>query len=102
MKFPQEFIDYLRSDAPRFGDLPSFPVYFQLWEEPELELFNADYEVSKYAPGFLGFGSDGGGEMFAFDEKGRIFALPFIGMSPKDATFVCESWAEFVSRIVVS
>lgn len=101
MKFPHEFIDYLRSGAPRFGDLPSFPVYFQLWEEAELEQFNTEYEVPKYAPGFLGFGSDGGGEMFAFDEKGRIFALPFIGMNPKDATFVCESWAEFVSRIVV-
>lgn len=102
MKFPQEFIDYLRSDAPKFGDLPSFPVYFQLWEETELEQFNIEYEVPKYAPGFVGFGSDGGGEMFAFDETGRIFALPFIGMSPKDATFVCESWTQFVSRIVVA
>jgi hypothetical protein len=100
MKPPPEFIIYLRSDAPKFGDLPSFPVYFQLWEEAELEQFNKEYEVPKYAPGFFGFGSDGGGEMFAFDQQGRIFALPFIGMEPKVATFVCESWTEFASRIV--
>jgi hypothetical protein len=102
MKVPQEFLAYLRSDAPKFGDLPSFPVYFQLWEESELERFNLEYEVPKYASGFFGFGSDGGGEMFAFDERGRVFALPFIGMSPKDATFVCESWTEFAARIVVT
>lgn len=102
MKTPQEFVAYLRSEAPKFGDLPSFPVYFQLWDEADLERFNVEYEVPKYAPGFFGFGSDGGGEMFAFDEEGRIFALPFIGMDPKEATFVCESWKEFVSRIVVA
>jgi len=102
MKAPQDFIAYLRSEAPKFGDLPSFPVYFQLWDEADLEQFNTEYQVPKWAPGFFGFGSDGGGEMFAFDEKGRIFALPFVGMDPKEATFVCESWAEFVSRIVVA
>lgn len=99
---PPEFIFYLRSAAPKFGDLPSFPVYFQLWEESELEQFNSEYEVSRYAPGFFGFGSDGGGEMFAFDSKGRIFALPFVGMNPKEATLVCDSWTEFASRIAAT
>ena len=56
MKAPPEFIAYLRSDAPKFGDLPSFPVYFQLWAESELEQFNTEYEVPRYAPGFFGFG----------------------------------------------
>ena len=99
MKPPPEFIDYLRSGAPRFADLPSFPVYVEFWEESDLETFNREYEVEKYAPGFIGFGSDGGGEMFAFDGAGRVVALPFIGMDPKDATPICDSWSEFASRI---
>ena len=99
MKIPAEFLSYLKSDAPKFGDLPSFPVYFQLWEESELETFNREYQVPEYAPGFFGFGSDGGGEMFAFDKEGKIFAIPFIGMSPNDATFICDSWNELETRI---
>ncbi len=100
MKPPPEFLSYLRSDAPKYGDLPSFPVYFQLWDESELETFNREYQVPEYAPGFFGFGSDGGGEMFAFDGEGRIYAIPFVGMSPIDATPVCDSWNEFKSRII--
>jgi hypothetical protein len=100
MKLPPEFIDHLRSDAQKFGDLPSFPVYFQLWEESELDTFNREYQVPEYAPGFFGFGSDGGGEMFAFDNDGKVYAIPFIGMSPKDATFVCASWKELENRMI--
>jgi hypothetical protein len=100
MNLPPEFLSYLRSAAPKFGDLPSFPVYFQLWDESELEAFNREYQVPEYASGFFGFGSDGGGEMFALDREGKIYAIPFIGMSPGDAAFVCASWNEFESRII--
>jgi hypothetical protein len=53
------------------------------------------YEVAKYAPGFFGFASNGGGEMYAFSPTGAIVYLPFIGMEPKYARHLANSWQEF-------
>ncbi len=97
MKLPDDFSSYLRSDAPKFGDRDDFPVGFELWNEADLETFNINYEVPKYAPEFFGFGSDGGGEMLAFGPDGKIYVLPFIGMEPKVATLVADSWTDFQS-----
>ena len=48
-------------------------------------------------PGFLGFGSSGSGEMFAFDAKHQVFMIPFIGMDPEEAQLVAGAWIEFVN-----
>ena len=48
----------------------------------------------RFAPGFLGFGSNGGGELLAFDAAGRIVMLPMVGMSAHDAKLVAGSWSE--------
>jgi hypothetical protein len=60
---------------------------------------NLGYQVPEFAPGFLGFGSSGGGEMLAFDADGRVVMIPFIPMSPELALPVADSWSEFVERI---
>ena len=39
----------------------------------------------------------GGGEMLAFGPDGKVYALPFIGIEPKVATFVADSWSAFRS-----
>jgi hypothetical protein len=54
---------------------------------------NADYQVEEFMTGFVGFGSDGGGEMLAFDETGAVWKLPFVGYSSKeDAWKVADRW----------
>lgn len=77
--------------------------YLILWRAGELIDFNRDYEVAKYAPGLLLFGSNGGGEAFAFDtrqsEEMRIRMVPFIGMSLKDATPVANTFESFLTRL---
>ena len=75
------------------------PGWFQLWPPAEVEQMNRDYHVSELAPGFLGFGSSGGGELLAFDAGGRVVMIPFILMSPEHALPVASSWSEFVERI---
>ena len=100
MKLPDDFVRYLQSDLPRSGDLPDFPLWFVIWPEKEMEQRNKEYQVEEYAPGFYGFASDGGGEMFAFGPDGGIYALPFVGMEPKVAKRLAASWTEFQSRIV--
>jgi hypothetical protein len=100
MKLPDDFVAYLRSELPKGGELPEFPLWFEIWPEKEMEQWNKEYQVEEYAPGFYGFASDGGGEMFAFGPDGGIYALPFIGMEPKAAKRLAASWNEFQSRIV--
>jgi hypothetical protein len=53
-----------------------------------LEL-NKDYQVDEYAPGLFFFGSNGGGEAFAFDLRTAarpVVAVPFVGMDLSLAT----------------
>lgn len=52
MKLPEDFVSYLRSGAPRYGELRDFPLWFELWPEQEMEQWNRDYQVAEYAPGF--------------------------------------------------
>jgi hypothetical protein len=57
--------------------------YLILWRSEELSKFNREYEVDQYAPGLLLFGSNGGGEGYAFDTRVAsmsIARVPFIGM----------------------
>jgi cell wall assembly regulator SMI1 len=77
--------------------------YLILWKAEELHQFNRDYQVSEYAPGFLMFGSTGGGDGFAFDTRTspyRVMQVPFIGMSLDDAFFVAESFTKLLERMV--
>ncbi|MDR3455817.1 MAG: hypothetical protein P4N60_00105 [Verrucomicrobiae bacterium] len=100
MKVPDDFVRYLQSGASRSGELADFPLWFEIWPDEQLEQWNKEYEVEKYAPGFFGFAGDGGGEMYAFGPDGAIYALPLIGMEPKVAKRLAASWSEFENKIV--
>src|SRR5215475_9806818 len=96
---PTTFLDYWSTDEPKEGPLLVDPGWFQLWPPDEIAQLNEDYEVAEYAPGFLGFGSSGGGEMLAFDQSLRVFMLPFITMKPEEAILVALSWDDFLSKV---
>jgi hypothetical protein len=100
MKLPDDFVSYLRSGAPRSGKLMEFPLWFEIWPEEDMNQWNNDYQVKMYAPGFFGFAGDGGGEMYAFGPDGAIYALPLIGMEPKVAKRLANSWTDFESKIM--
>ena len=54
-----------------------------LWPVKRLRELNEGYHVGEFAPGLVLFGSDGGGEGFAFDTRGgstTIVSVPFVGM----------------------
>jgi hypothetical protein len=101
MQVPPDYLTYIRSDSPAFGDLAcdDFDRYFDLWPESDIEQFNTDSEVQKLAPGFVAFATSGGGELYAFNPTGQIFELPCIGMEAHHASQLAESWHEFASRI---
>lgn len=99
---PEEYFCYLGRGGSKTGLLTVEPGWFQLWGPGELKQRNVDYNVPKCAPGFVGFGSSGGGEIFAFDGRQRVFVLPLADMAARTATLIANSWAEFLAMIEVS
>jgi len=76
--------------------------YLILWGVEELVQFNNEYEVQDYAPGLVLFGSDGGGEGYAFDTRKTptsIVQVPFIGMDLMYARPRADSFSEFITKL---
>ncbi|QEX18343.1 hypothetical protein FRZ44_36480 [Hypericibacter terrae] len=84
LALPQDYVDFLRYENGGEGFIGS--AYLILWRVEELLELNRAYQVTDYAPGLLLFGSDGGGEAFAFDRRSDIapvVLVPFVGMDLK-------------------
>lgn len=91
----QELLAYYAAGKPLVCELDANPYLCEFWLQEELTKSNVLYEVPLYAPGFFGFATSGGGELFAISPSGAVVCLPFIGMEPAVALPVAPSWAEF-------
>jgi len=96
---PKDYIAHFKEAGVVEGFTEGMPGYVALWNPDEIEAGNRDLQVATYAPGFLGFGTNGGGELLAFDESGAVFMLPMIGMEPQYANKIADSWCEVARRI---
>ncbi|QDU90910.1 SMI1 / KNR4 family protein [Pirellulimonas nuda] len=97
---PQDYRSFLLGRGGGEGFLGE--QYLILWNADQIVPYNADYEAETYAPGLLIFGSSGGGEGFAFDLRKQcndIVAVPFIGMSLKDAKSIAPSFTDFLEKL---
>jgi hypothetical protein len=63
-----------------------------LWSADEVASGNRELGVELYAPGFVAFAGNGGGEVFAFDKIGAVFMLPMIGLEPEAAIQVASDF----------
>ena len=73
----------------------------QLWVAEEVLTHNAGYEVGIWHPGHFGFGSSGGGVMFAFREgdADRVYGVPFDSRDPEDIYVVASTLREFAAAL---
>ncbi|MBC7987458.1 MAG: SMI1/KNR4 family protein [Sphingomonadaceae bacterium] len=97
---PNSYLQFIRQHNGGEGFVGKH--YLSLWKIEDLAQFNKDYEVFDYAPGFIFFGSYGGGEGFAFDTTDQrlpISIIPFIGMSREDAIRVSDSFDGFFEAL---
>lgn len=69
------------------------PGYVALWSIADVPAHNASIEIDVYAPGFLAFAGNGGGEVLVFDATGVVCMLPLIGMDPEYAIKIAESFS---------
>ena len=76
--------------------------YASLWRVEELIERNRGYQVSEFAPGLLLFGSDGGGEAFAFDRRSDeqpVVRVPFTPLELKEVLAVATSFEGFIDAL---
>jgi len=81
LRLPEDYAQFLQQTNGGEGFIGS--AYLILWSVGDLIEMNKAYQVADYAPGLFLFGSDGGGEAFAFDmrtEAKPIVSVPFVGM----------------------
>jgi hypothetical protein len=72
--------------------------YVALWSPDELLERNEGYGFREYARNLVAFGSDGGGEAFAFDRsESTIVMVPFVGMD--QPVVLGRSFREFLRRL---
>jgi hypothetical protein len=94
---PADYAAYLqaRGAFECFVNGDDGPGYAALWPLEQLQDNNAGYGLELYAPGFVAFGSNGGGELLCFDGMGAVYMLPAIGMEPDAAIRVADTFDEF-------
>jgi hypothetical protein len=92
---PNDLVRYHGSGAPLICELDLQPWRCEFWPLAEVAALNEAYSVEEFAPGYVGFASSGGGELFAFSPSGAIECLPFVPMSPAEALPIAPAWAQF-------
>lgn len=98
--FPRDYIAFLKLANGAKGSIGD--SYISLWSMQDLANNNKGYEVEQYAPGFLLFGSDGGGNAYAFntlEDPMTVYRLPFIGMSKDTAEYISDSFTRFLADL---
>ncbi|WP_374577796.1 SMI1/KNR4 family protein [Phenylobacterium sp.] len=97
---PPSYLSFLRQHNGGEGFVGD--SYVVLWRAEDLVDFNREYEVAKYAPGIILFGSNGGGEGYGFDTQLAglpIVQLPFIGMERRYATPIAEDFIHLFAKL---
>jgi cell wall assembly regulator SMI1 len=97
---PSDYKEFLKKNNGGEGFIGE--NYLILWSIEELAQFNKEYQIEEYAPGLILFGSDGGGEGFAFDRRtlpATIVQVPFIGMELNYARLMAANFDEFLAKL---
>lgn len=103
LRLPEDYATFLQEADGGEGFVGN--AYLILWRARELLEMNKAYEVDEYAPGLFLFGSDGGGEAFAFDTRSDakpIVSVPFVGMELKIARPVAPNFTVFLEELFKS
>jgi hypothetical protein len=103
VELPETYIALLHYSNGGEGELGVDPGWFQLWPVEQVIELNQLYEVEANVPGFFGFGSDGGGEMLAFDMRGgkpwKVVMIPFIPMQVEYAVVIDDDFRGFLQNM---
>lgn len=96
---PNDYRDFLRASNGGEGFIgPN--AYVILRMIGDLSEMNNAYQVAEYAPGLFLFGSDGGGDAYAFHSRTSampIVSVPFVGMELSVARVIAPTFSAFLN-----
>lgn len=105
LRLPKGYLELLAVTNGGEGDLGVKPGWLAIWPASEVMQNNAGYQVADNTPGLLGFGSNGGGELLAFDARGSepwpVAMVPFIPMQIDEAIQIAPEFDKFLEAIGV-
>lgn len=100
---PEDYFSFFEYSNGGEGPLLIEPGWFCLWPAEEVIILNLDYGVDKWLPGFVGFGSNGGGELFAFDTRSpqalKVYMIPFGDLDEVSAILVADNFVSLIGAI---
>jgi hypothetical protein len=99
LALPADYLDWKRQSNGGSGFIDD--CFLALWPIEEVKRLSDGYQEGQSERLWLFFGSNGGGEGFAFDLRFAsmpIVEAPFITLDPDDALFCATSFAEFMKR----
>ena len=103
IQLPNSYLTFLAASNGGEGDLALKPGWISFWPANEVSRWNAEYQVARNVPGLIGFGSNGGGELLAFDTRlGPPYAIvmvPFVPMAIDDLRVVAPSFDALLSKL---
>ena len=101
---PRAYLDFLRTRNGAEGPVGE-NGYVALYAAEDIQRMNDGYQVSRFAPGLLLIGSDGGGSAFAIDtrpgdpEAMEYVEVPFIPLDVDEIEFRAESLTALLQHI---
>jgi len=100
---PTEYLDLLRKSDGGTAFRSDYPTYSRLWSADLVPKNNEGYEVQEFAPGFVGFGDDGGEVILGFDTRSGppypVLAIPFVPMEFESSQRLAADFAEFIGNL---
>lgn len=100
VKLPPDYIDFLRKMNGGEGEFGE--AYLQLWDLDRIAESKKFFEAEKFWPGFLAFGSDGGGEAFGFDLRAdakEVVAIRYDSPIWEDSIRVAPTFTTFLDAM---
>ena len=105
IELPVTYLEMLAVTNGGEGDLGIKPGWFAPWPAEDVIRLNAGYQVADNLPKLFGFGSNGGGELIAFDTRDSqpwpIVMVPFVPMEMTEAVLIARDFDEFSNAIGV-
>ena len=93
---PAEYLALLRLSDGGTATLAGYPSYVRVWPARAAVANNADYQVSKWLPGFVGFGDNGGPDMVGFDTRnGQPYPVCAVLFAPMEWSAAMGTVADF-------
>jgi SMI1 / KNR4 family (SUKH-1) len=97
---PADYVEFLRKHNGGEGFVGDNSVI--LFRAEDLKRFNDEYQINDNAPGLVLFGSNGGGEGYAFDARAgamSVVRIPFIGMELRYARPIGENFTDMFHQL---